>query len=87
MQDAPLIRTISRLRQGYRDPPSPSEAWGGRCRRQNNEAAGGQDVFHIHFHVIPRFMGDRRERQPFAAVDESTRVAQAESMRQAWPST
>ena len=25
---------------------------------QFNEAAGGQVVFHLHFHVIPRFEGD-----------------------------
>ncbi|MBX3578042.1 MAG: HIT family protein [Rhizobiaceae bacterium] len=24
---------------------------------QFNETAGGQSVFHLHFHVIPRFMG------------------------------
>src|SRR6187397_2914818 len=26
--------------------------------RQNNESHGGQDVFHVHFHVIPRFADD-----------------------------
>lgn len=26
---------------------------------QHNELAGGQDVFHLHFHVIPRFSTDR----------------------------
>lgn len=25
---------------------------------QHNELAGGQDVFHLHFHVIPRFPAD-----------------------------
>ncbi len=25
---------------------------------QSSERAGGQDVFHFHFHLIPRFMGD-----------------------------
>jgi len=30
------------------------------CRiLQNNGRHGGQDVFHVHFHVIPRFAGDR----------------------------
>jgi histidine triad (HIT) family protein len=26
--------------------------------RQNNGQHGGQDVFHVHFHVVPRFAGD-----------------------------
>jgi histidine triad (HIT) family protein len=26
--------------------------------RQHNEAAGGQEVFHFHLHVVPRFRGD-----------------------------
>jgi histidine triad (HIT) family protein len=26
--------------------------------RQHNDAAGGQEVFHFHLHVIPRFVGD-----------------------------
>lgn len=25
---------------------------------QNNEPAGGQDVFHLHIHVLPRLAGD-----------------------------
>lgn len=25
---------------------------------QSSERAGGQDVFHFHFHVLPRFIGD-----------------------------
>jgi len=41
--------------------------------RQNNERHGGQDVFHVHFHVIPRFADDGFDagdgRFPFGAVE------------------
>lgn len=26
--------------------------------RQHNDVAGGQEVFHFHLHVVPRFLGD-----------------------------
>lgn len=56
--------------------------------RQNNEPHGGQDVFHVHFHVIPRFAGDSFElggdRFPAGAVEVplSERVAQAGRLRE-----
>lgn len=31
----------------------------GISTRQHNEAAGGQDVWHLHVHVLPRVDGDR----------------------------
>jgi histidine triad (HIT) family protein len=31
----------------------------GTSLRQHNEPAGGQDVFHFHLHVFPRWVGDR----------------------------
>lgn len=61
----------------------------GVCLRQNNEPHGGQDVFHVHFHVIPRFAGDRfdlgEDRFPFGAVEVplADRVAQAVRLREA----
>jgi histidine triad (HIT) family protein len=30
----------------------------GISRRQHNEPAGGQDVWHYHLHVLPRYTGD-----------------------------
>ncbi|MEZ6191341.1 MAG: HIT family protein [Phycisphaerales bacterium] len=52
--------------------------------RQNNEAASGQDVFHLHFHVVPRFAGDDFETAAYEIVDEQTRIAQAGALRSAW---
>jgi histidine triad (HIT) family protein len=31
----------------------------GTSTRQHNEAGGGQDVWHFHVHVFPRYTGDR----------------------------
>jgi histidine triad (HIT) family protein len=46
----------------------------GVSTRQHNEPAGGQDVWHVHVHVFPRYTGDRlyerqREARP-ASPDE-----------------
>ena len=51
--------------------------------RQNNERHGGQDVFHVHFHVIPRFADDEfnsgDKRFPYGLVE----VPLVERIRQA----
>ena len=57
--------------------------------RQNNERHGGQDVFHVHFHVIPRFADDAfttgHDRFPFGAVEAplEERVEQAKKLSEA----
>jgi histidine triad (HIT) family protein len=50
----PLMTTLARTARAVK------AAFGadGVTVRQNNEPHGGQDVFHLHFHVIPRFAGD-----------------------------
>ena len=51
--------------------------------RQNNERYGGQDVFHVHFHVIPRFaddefnIGDKRFPYGLIEVPFEERIRQA----------
>jgi diadenosine tetraphosphate (Ap4A) HIT family hydrolase len=41
-------------------------------------------VFHIHFHVVPRFDGDDFEAATYAPVEERIRIVQAEALRRAF---
>lgn len=50
----------------------------GTSTRQHNEPAGGQDVWHYHLHVFPRYAGDNlylSQREPLPA-EERARYAQ-----------
>ena len=49
--------------------------------RQNNEAAAGQDVFHLHFHIIPRFSGDQFDENSYEEVLRQERSEQAELLK------
>jgi histidine triad (HIT) family protein len=44
-------RIATAMRKAYECP--------GTSMRQHNEPAGGQDVWHFHVHVFPRWAGDR----------------------------
>lgn len=50
--------------------------------QQFNEAAGGQEVFHLHFHILPRHE-DVRLRPPGQMGDMDVIAAQAERIRAA----
>jgi histidine triad (HIT) family protein len=50
----PLMMTVARVAAAVKIVHSAD----GISIRQNNDPAGDQDVFHIHFHVVPRFEGD-----------------------------
>ncbi len=45
---------------------------GGISITQHNESAAGQDVFHVHVHVIPRYEGQRLRR--IEEIQEATRA-------------
>lgn len=81
----PLMTTLARAAAAVK------RAWAadGVTIRQNNEPAGGQDVFHVHFHVIPRFRDDAfvtgEDRYPFGAVEVpvAERIQQARALADA----
>ena len=50
---------------------------------QFNEPAGGQIVYHLHFHVIPRFEGVKMQPHTGEMEDNDVLKANAETIRQA----
>lgn len=50
---------------------------------QFNEPASGQTVFHLHFHVIPRFEGIPLKAHTGQMEDQTILAANAEKIRQA----
>ena len=47
----------------------------------SNEKAAGQEVFHIHIHIIPRFQGDGFKHWPGTSSTESERKKIAEKIK------
>lgn len=50
---------------------------------QFNEDAGGQVVFHLHFHIIPRHLGEPLAQSPVHMGDQDELRANAEKIRAA----
>ena len=50
--------------------------------RQNNEPAGGQDVWHLHTHVIPRYIGDGKYLGVPVRADDRDRARYAGRLRE-----
>ena len=51
--------------------------------QQFNESAGGQIVFHLHFHVIPRHEGTSMRPHTGQMADQAVLAANAEKLRAA----
>lgn len=49
--------------------------------QQFSEAAGGQEVFHIHFHILPRWEGVRVTPHPAPKADMAVLAEQAAKIR------
>jgi len=47
----------------------------------NNGEAAGQDVFHVHFHVVPRFKGDSFEHGKHISYKEGEMFEVAEKIK------
>lgn len=54
----PLAREVMGVAQGLTGRLISTLGCEGVTLLQNNGTAGGQDVFHFHLHVIPRWSGD-----------------------------
>ncbi len=50
---------------------------------QYNEASAGQTVFHLHFHIIPRFEGITLKGHGGPMADQTLLATQSEMIRQA----
>ena len=74
-QLAACMATVQRIAQAQR------QAFGadGTTIQQFNEAAGGQVVFHLHFHVLPRWLGQRL--QPHTGQMEKPEVLKGNAVK------
>lgn len=55
----------------------------GITTQQNNEPASGQHAFHYHFHIFPRWEGDKLySGSPVRVSDSSERIPYANALRQ-----
>lgn len=51
--------------------------------QQFSESAGGQEVFHLHFHILPRQAADHPRKMPRPFADQKVLAAHAEKIRAA----
>lgn len=77
-QLASVMKTVQKLSRAVMKAFSAD----GVTLQQFNEAAGGQEVFHLHFHILPRHDGDRL-RPPGQMAEQQVIEAHADQIRAA----
>lgn len=75
----PLMRTVQRMARAAKRAFEAD----GVTIMQFNEPASGQTVFHLHFHVIPRFEGQPLKAHSGQMEKPEVLAAHAEKVRQA----
>lgn len=80
---AAVARTVKKLAAAVKD------AFGadGVTVQQFNEAAGGQVIFHTHFHVLPRMQGAALGPHTGEMADQTVLAGHAEMIRRALGTT
>ena len=76
---APVIQAVQRVARGAMRAFDAD----GVTITQFNEAPAGQSVFHLHFHVIPRFDGVALKPHSGKMEDQDVLAANAEALRAA----
>ena len=71
--NAPLVSALRSLARATKKAFSTD----GIQIRQNNEPAANQDVFHLHFHIVPRYLSDAFEAKTYEILPLQTRRALA----------
>ena len=74
-----LIMTVQKLAQAVKAAFDAD----GVAVYQFNEAASGQSVFHLHFHIVPRFEGVPAKPHGSKMEDPAVLAANAEKIRAA----
>ena len=76
---AAVIATVQKMAQAVKTAFLAD----GVTLQQFSEKAGGQEVFHLHFHVMPRQMADTVRRLPRPFADPQVLAAHAAKIRAA----
>lgn len=74
-----LVRATQRIARAVRAALQPD----GLTLMQFNGAAAGQTVFHIHFHIVPRYEGRALQSHAREMADVKVLAAQAERIKAA----